>query len=203
VRVVYIKARGEFAKTNSQDVTSQAMNGATLNLPRLDELHLRHLGLTEALSRSYAEAAAVSLARHHTSPILLMITVDGKALEAQLTWQEPDQRMIAAWNNRDDATRDGAYAVSLASTELTLHMTAIRRAETRTGADYYVAAQGSSLEHAFRLEISGIDSGDQSAIRRRLNIKVTQAREGESNLPALAAVVGFLSRIVLIERVLT
>jgi hypothetical protein len=47
------------------------------------------------------------------------------------------------------------------------------------------------LEDAVRLEVSGTDHGTPQQIRTRLLQKVNQARHGDSNLPALAAVVGF------------
>ena len=60
--------------------------------------------------------------------------------------------------NADDATRDGAYSLSLAAIESTLNLVAISRAETRSGADYYVGAPDAvNLEDAFRLQISGTD----------------------------------------------
>lgn len=109
-----------------------------------------------------------------------------------------------AWANESDATRDGAYAVSLAAVEVREDLVAMRRAETLTGADYYVAASGSDpddLEHSFRLEVSGTDSGDMGVVRQRLMQKQAQARAGRSNLPAIAAVVGFKAIVVAIARV--
>jgi hypothetical protein len=75
------------------------------------------------------------------------------------------------------------------------------RAETLTGADYYVAAPGSDptdLETSYRLEVSGTNSGD---VRQRLLQKQAQTRAGQSNLPAIAAVVGFKSATVAIAHV--
>ena len=75
----------------------------------------------------------------------------------------------------------------------------MRRAETRTGADYYVAPHGASaddLEDCLRLEVSGVDRGPESVVRKRLNDKLRQAAAGNSNLPALAGVVGFKARLI-------
>jgi hypothetical protein len=93
--------------------------------------------------------------------------------------------------------------VALAAVEVAERMFAISRAETHTGADYYIAPVGSSvddLESSFRLEISGVDRGDTSIVRRRLRAKLKQAKVGNSNLPALAAVVGFRELLILIEK---
>jgi hypothetical protein len=82
-------------------------------------------------------------------------------------------------------------------------MVAVRRAETGTGADYYVAPIGvavDDLENCLRLEVSGIDRGDNVAIQQRLRQKLQQATAGNSNLPALASVVGFSAKSVVTAR---
>ncbi|MGA7953032.1 MAG: hypothetical protein WCA07_05860 [Gloeobacterales cyanobacterium] len=82
-------------------------------------------------------------------------------------------------------------------------MVAVRRAETRTGADYYIALSDQDLEdleNCFRLEVSGTHS-DKSEVKRRLRIKLEQASQGNSNLPALAAVIGFRVQLILLQTV--
>lgn len=75
--------------------------------------------------------------------------------------------------------------------------------QTRTGADYYIAPIGQvveDLEDCLRLEVSGTDLG-VSEIKRRLREKVDQAFRGDSNLPALACVVGFRVQLIVIQTV--
>jgi hypothetical protein len=118
----------------------------------------------------------------------------------QVEWDLADERSRRAWANRDDATRDGAYACAIAATELAYEM---RRAETLTGADYYVAPLGrgvEDLEDCWRLEVSGTISNEYE-MNRRLREKVEQASEGRSNLPALAVVVGFMVKIIAMRTV--
>lgn len=106
-----------------------------------------------------------------------------------------------AWANRDDTTRDGAYAIALAATELLRGLVAIRRAETRTGADYYIAPVGQDLEdleECLRLEVSGTDLSG-SKVKQRLREKLDQLFRGDSNLPALACVVGFRAQLIMIQ----
>jgi hypothetical protein len=164
-----------------------------LNLP-LASMHERHLGLTPEVSAYYWQAACVCLDRHHTPPVVFAL-LDGIAeSQAEVSWLRTDERVRGAWANEIDTTEAGAYACALAGTELMRGFVAVRRAETGTGADYYVGLPGAGvddLEDCFRLEVSGVDAGDATALRRRLESKVTQAREGRSNLPALASVVGF------------
>lgn len=123
----------------------------------------------------------------------------GEQAPGIIEWPLPGARTTGAWANDEEATRDGAYAVSLAAVEAQMELVAIHRAYKRTGADYYVAPIGvapDDLENSIRLEVSGVDQGDGSAIRVRLKQKQEQARRGESSLPAMAVVVGFKAAIV-------
>jgi hypothetical protein len=160
----------------------------------LANLEARHYGVTAAIAAGYAEAAAVCLDRHHSPPQRLSLRDGNDNEDSIVEWQPADERTLGAWANRDDATEAGAYGVALAAVELTRGIVAVRRAETRTGADYYLGnpdAPADDLESSLRLEVSGTDAGTESAIMARLRQKVSQASSGNSNLPAIATVVGF------------
>jgi hypothetical protein len=174
---------------------------------RLDihRLSARHPGLTDAVASYYTEAARVCLDRHHYSPVVIEIDNSGAALATSVEWEETDERTKAAHANETDATEAGAYACVLAAVELTLQMVAIHRAETATGADYYIGPTGSTvadLEAALRLEVSGVDKGSPTTVTHRLNAKLEQAATGASNLPAVAGVVGFRARLIMLKPVL-
>ncbi len=169
-----------------------------LTLP-IRDMAQRHTGLTKPLADSYAEAAGVCLDRHHRSPTDFDLDRGGTRSGAVVAWQPPDARTRGAWANETDATEAGASACALAAVELTDGLVAVRRAETGTGADYYVAPPGASpddLEDCLRLEVSGVDRGTEPVVRQRLNAKLRQAAAGNSNLPALAGVVGFKARLI-------
>ena len=51
------------------------------------------------------------------------------------------------------------------------------------------------------MEISGVDHGPEGTIFGRLRAKLKQAASGRSNLPALAVVVGFKARLIVLEDV--
>lgn len=159
--------------------------------------------MSQAVSDSYAEAAEVCLDRHHKPPLTqVAVQTDGKTVRRDLAWRGPSTIARRAWNNRDDATRDAAYIVSLSAIESEVGLVALARAETRTGADYYVGMKDAEdLEQAHRLEVSGVDSGTESDVRRRLSQKVDQAAQGRSHLPAMASVVGFKVARVLVAKV--
>lgn len=175
------------------------------NLPLLplDRMADRHRGLTPSIAGSYLEAARACLDRHHISPKEFIMENDREDSIAQVIWELTDDRTRAAWANKDDATRDGAYALEIAATELLRGMVAVHRAETRTGADYYIAPTNQDLEDlegCYRLEVSGTNS-DKSEVKRRLRVKIEQTKQGKSNLPALAAIVGFKVQLILLHTV--
>jgi len=159
-------------------------------------LSQRHPGLTQAIGDSYTEAARVYLDRHHVSPVEISIQAEAANRETIAEWQPTNDRERGAWANEIDTTEAGAYGIALAACEVIEGMVAVRRADTQTGADYYIAppnAQIEDLETWLRLEVSGVDRGDQSTLQYRLTQKVRQVADGRGNLPALAAVVGFRS----------
>ena len=171
----------------------------SLALP-IHDMEQRHHGLTKPIADSYTEAASVCLDRHHRAPTDFDLDRSGARAKATAHWQPSDERMRGAWANSNDATEAGAYACALAAVELTDGLVAVRRAETMTGADYYVAPPGSpleDLEDCSRLEVSGVDHGPGATIAQRLRTKLDQAASGNSNLPALAVVVGFKARLII------
>jgi hypothetical protein len=167
-------------------------------------LHLRHPGLTRAIADGYAEAASVCLVRHHAPPAEYDVWDRDQPTTLVLVWDTPDERRLAAWANVTDTTEAGAVGIVLLALELCMGLVAVRRAETRAGADYYVGPPGTGrddLEQCLRLEISGVDHGPASRVYRRVTEKVGQVIRGDSNLPALVGVVGFEVRLVVLEPV--
>lgn len=181
-------------------------DNANSQKPRLlvEGLHERHTGLTASLGGVFFEAACVCFSRHHDSPIDVEVRrKDGNSV-CELAFRVPGERERAAHANTIDATEQGAYGVSLAVVEEVESLVAVRRAETLTGADWYVGPAGApaeDLESCYRLEVSGVDAGSLSAIETRLSQKAKQTRDGKSNLPAIASVVGFKQRVVAIQKV--
>jgi hypothetical protein len=157
--------------------------------------------LYEPLNAAYADAAALCFADAHEPPADLEIHHDEDLCVREVSWRDSTAEAWASWANRDDATRDGAYCVSLAVVEAELGFVGLERADRRTGADFYIGPSGSDLEEAYRLEVSGVRSGDKRDVNSRLREKVEQARRGRSNHPAFACVVGFAAKTVALRRV--
>lgn len=172
-------------------------------LPLLEQLYHRHPGLTVSVCMSYAEAASVCLSRHHQPPVDFQVTNSGAQSIRQVNWNPPDDRTRRAWNSRNVATEFGASGLCLAAVEAELGLVAIMRADVPSGADYHLAPLDGyrDLEAACKLEVSGTDSGSVAGVNRRLREKIRQAKQGRSNLPVLAGVIGFLVKVVALELV--
>lgn len=167
-------------------------------------MHERHNALTPSVAGAYEEAASVCLHRHHASPIELTLADNGQEFSAELSWTKPDARVLGAFANETDTTEQGAYCCVIAGVELLRGRYAVRRAETGTGADYYVGSDGAGqadLEDCLRLEVSGTSAGDRREVSKRLLQKVRQAQGGDSSLPALAGVVGFSAKLLMLQDV--
>ncbi|MFT3671769.1 hypothetical protein [Aestuariivirga sp.] len=160
-------------------------------------------GISRAVADFYCEALCVCLDRHHTSPETIHIENLGQIKLASLKWPS-SSTFKAAHANEIDATEAGAYAICIAAINKVRNLVAVARAETGTGADYYLAEPGTTaadLEDCIRLEVSGINRGNKAAVKGRLRVKVQQAVNGKSNLPAIASVVSFSALLVAIEDV--
>ncbi len=164
----------------------------------------RHRALTPAIAASYKEAAEVCLSRHHQPPVEVTLSDNGSDTPAELRWSPPDGRTLDAWANATDATEAGAYGCVIVGVEETRELFAVRRAETGTGADYYIGPAGAGvndLEDCLRLEVSGVDAGDRRDVTNRLLQKTRQAMEGKSSLPAIAGVFGFSAKLLMVRDV--
>ena len=169
----------------------------------IHDMAQRHSGLTRVTAEHQTEGARVCLDRHHESPTTFEIRGSERRMETGVEWETTDERTKRAWANEIDATEAGAYACILAAVELFCGLIAVMRAETGTGADYYIAPPDTSaddLENHIRLEVSGVDRGTAATITHRLRDKLDQAKRGNSNLPAIAGIVGFHAGLIRLAR---
>jgi hypothetical protein len=113
---------------------------------RFADLSQRHSGISDGISDSYSEAACVCLDRHHKSPADFRLQDNDTDDTAGVEWVRADERIRGAWANEDDATEAGAYGIAIAAIEALRGLVAVRRAETRTGADYYLGEPGNMPE---------------------------------------------------------
>ncbi|WP_435416939.1 hypothetical protein WAB17_08550 [Parerythrobacter aurantius] len=175
------------------------MTVAVLDMKNMDR---RHPGLTPAIAQHFFEAASVCLQRHHEAPAVFQLENGSAESQASVSWLPASPSLSAAYANTIDTTEAGAYGICLAAVELLQGLVAVHRAETLTGADYYIAPRGtavSDLENAYRFEISGVDQGRRSQCDQRLRSKVDQTKRGTSFMRAIAGVAGFEQKVILLS----
>ena len=126
-----------------------------LPLLPINALHERHIGLTPPLSDSFTEAATVCFARHHKSPVNVVVENPNNS-RLKVEFADPDSRTKSAWANDIDATEAGAYCVCLAAVEAVEQLVAVRRAETLTGADWFVAYLNRLLKYSTDTQLTEI-----------------------------------------------
>jgi hypothetical protein len=181
---------------------------------RLRGLAERHHGLTDYEAGRLAEAAEVCLARHHVPGLLDWSVEDEDGVgKLAMEWDGPDGASIRSNANDIDATEAGAYCVVLAVVERTYGLVALRRTQSRTGADWWLVPSDAAdvddpeldldRDDSLRLEVSGTSQQDAGAVRRRLKAKMEQLEAVAELGPGLAGVVGFPAAIVLLGRVST
>ena len=182
-------------------MTDENESPRMISIDRMDE---RHRALIQPVAGTYEAAASVCLSRHHSSPVRIAMSDNGLESSAGITWTPPDSRTEDAFANTIDTTEQGAYCCVIAGVELLRGRYAVRRAETGTGADYYVGTSGAGeadLENCLRLEVSGVAAGQRHEVAKRLLEKVQQAQRGDSSLPALAGVIGFAAKLLMLQDV--
>jgi hypothetical protein len=107
-----------------------------------------------------------------------------------------DLEAIGRSYNQDDAIEDGAEAIALLLSIERTEYTAVERASTTTGIDYWLGYKSSPdnlpFYRAGRLEISGIlRENESNSIASRLKVKVAQTKPTDSTFPVFVIVVEF------------
>lgn len=153
--------------------------------------------LTDAVWRSWCEAAAVTFSRFYPDPPrpFALHRTDGSITQAMVTWPKPDKTTLDSHANTTDATECGAYAVAAWAVFALDGWRVIARTQTESGADVWIARPGGAADSQVRLEISGMAQGSDAAafkaLQARLVQKVAQVRAGNIDVPGMASVVGF------------
>ena len=164
----------------------------------IHDIETRHPALWKEIADFYMLAARFCLDRHYRSPVEFTLSHNGSRSAVRIEWLRTECGIEDAWDDRV-ATEHGAYLCALAAVELSEGLVAFYRAETGSGADYYVGAPGSiheDLEDCVRVEVSGVGCGSESDVDARVRKKLKQAALGNSDLPARAAVVGFGAALI-------
>lgn len=162
----------------------------------MDKLDLNDLskglpGVTAPVAVSYCEAAAVCLhiQDHHPTTNLLISGNSQKTIE--LDWTPVTDQQLRAHNDLQDATEEGAYAISFLLALQETDFTVIERSRKGTGIDYYLGYDDNAFQHSARLEVSGIACATPQSFVSRISQKSKQAAKIDEGLPSYICIVDF------------
>jgi hypothetical protein len=127
-----------------------------------------------------AQAAVVCLDRQaHTDHVPLVI--DGAFTATfSLSWSEGiTEAKRRFWNDLDEATQQGAYAVAILLIRALTGYTVIERSRKGTGFDWWLGTEDNLFQGKARLEVSGILRGTRRRINSRIKARVGQTRQSD------------------------
>ena len=132
----------------------------------------------------------------HANGVSLDVIDDTATVPYLLSW--PKQLDFEAINrsvNQDDATEEGAEAIALLVAVDRTDFTAVERATTSTGIDYWLGYKdnlNNPFKRAGRLEISGIlKESDTNTVKARTKTKLAQTLPSDSTFSVYVVIVEF------------
>jgi hypothetical protein len=136
-----------------------------------------------------AQAAAVCL-DHQTHKSHVRLVVDGAFTATfSLWWSEGiTEAKRRFWNDLEEATQQGAYAVAILLVRALTGYTVIERSRKGTGFDWWLGTEDNLFQGKARLEVSGILRGTTRRINSRIKARMGQTRQSD-NLALTAYVV--------------
>jgi hypothetical protein len=140
-----------------------------------------------------AQAAAVCLDHQaHTSSVRLVV---GGVFTTtfSLSWSEEiTEAKRRFWNDLEEATQQGAYAVAILLIRALTGYTVIERSRKGTGFDWWLGTEDNLFQGKARLEVSGILRGTKRRINDRIKARTGQTKQSDHlALTAYVVVVEF------------
>ncbi len=179
------------------------MSSSALDLARLAE---GMPGLTSAKGRSFAEAAAVCLeSQSHESGVeCVLLGTFPEALITAMQWDEVDNQQRQTHADLHEATEDGAAGIAILALHALTGLSVRERAVIGTGVDYWLGHdslddEALPFQDLTRLEVSGILSGDDVALGRRIQHKLRQTFPTDHVCQAYVVVVEFGRPVIHVE----
>lgn len=165
----------------------------------LNDLPRDHPGIGNAM----AQAGAICLESQNHSPGVALVVrgnTDSPRIY-RLNWTPTISRDNALWQP-NDATEWGAAAVAILLAKNEAPYPAIEAAALGTGIDFWLGDDSNlDFQREARLEVSGIRSGSDAAIARRVSAKLTQTNQSDYSQTAAYVIVVEFSRPVAEVRV--
>jgi hypothetical protein len=181
---------------------------------RCHDLNKRHWGVCDLTAQLYSASVNVCMERHHLSKSVdFAVQRNSLELVATVKWSDSIRRFRHS-HAADRATEFAAYAIALATIELTDGLVALTWAYKGSRVDYFLApaneadAARDDLENAIPLsslgtvgmEVSGVDAGSTARVNTRVKAKREQAKSSPER-PAIACVVAFLLKKIILKDV--
>lgn len=160
----------------------------------LNDLKGGAYGVTAALGECYAQAASVCLEdQGHLIPTVMKVHADTEVSHASIRWGAVDDQMRRSWNDKENATENGAYGIAILVVLKIKHLHVLERSKKRTGFDYWLGSpdEDEPFQKKARLEVSGIRKGSRDLISGRVNQKLEQTKKSDGKYPAVVVVVEF------------
>jgi len=153
--------------------------------------------LSEGKAKKLMETCVWCLvASTHANGVSLQVDDDSTTLTYLLRWPKKlDLEAIKRSLNQDDATEEGAEAIALLVAVDRTEYTAVERASTSTGIDYWLGYKDNfdnPFKRAGRLEISGIfKESDTNTVKTRVKGKLAQTLPTDRTFSVYVIVVEF------------
>lgn len=135
---------------------------------------------------------------NHQNGVPLEVNDSDKIIFYSVIWPEDgvDIAAVKRSYNQDDAIEDGAEAIAILLSIERTDYTAVERASTKTGIDYWLGFQNSDpnlpFHKAGRLEISGIMSENpRNKVSTRTGVKLNQTKPTDDTFPVYVIIVEF------------
>ena len=135
-------------------------------------------GLEPFLGGTLANAAAVCLDKNrHTTGVELEVSGQYRR-RIEVCWDGPTEQVRRSYADLQEATEFGAAGVAIAALNNFAGWVVMQRSRKGTGFDYWIAKKnerGGPLFQGYSpLEVSGILTGDDTELLRRVQIKKVQ-----------------------------
>lgn len=151
---------------------------------------------------SFAEAAAVCLARYHEKKVNVVVLGDLQS-EFELVWGQVSEEQRNSYNDLEEATEDGAYCLAIWVIEKLTEYHTLRKSQKQTGIDFFLnhKTDTQNPKPQARLEVSGILKGTTSKIKARLNQKIAQSMQSDDlEIPAFIIIVEFSKPSITVKK---
>lgn len=165
----------------------------------LDSLHNGIPALSSGKANTVKEACVWCLNKcSHLNGVAITVQYNEKQEYLPICWDsgKVNEEDIKRAYNQDDAIEYGAEAVSFLLIREYTQYTAIRRAATSEGIDYWLGDKeivgNNILVDSARLEISGIlNASNDNTIKKRIKRKLQQTKPTDYTFPVFVSVVEF------------